>query len=103
MTERRNEKDAMGGEERGRSPSGATPIAGELQAGPLPPNGRWSPRRKQQVVLRMLRGEPLDASRENWAWRSTSLSCGGKRRWAESGRPSRRGKETPLRQSWTVP
>ena len=65
MTERREEKDAMGGEERGRSPSGATPIAGELQAGPLPPNGRWSPRRKQQVVLRMLRGEPLDAlSRE---------------------------------------
>jgi len=65
MTERRKEKDAMGGEERGCSLSGATPIAGEIQAGPLPPNGRWSPRRKQQVVLRMLRGEPLDAlSRE---------------------------------------
>ncbi|MCG2795404.1 MAG: IS3 family transposase [Actinomycetia bacterium] len=55
----------MGGEERGRSPSGATPIDGDTKTGPLPPNGRWSPRRKQQVVLRMLRGEPLDAlSRE---------------------------------------
>ncbi len=65
MAQRRNEKGAMGGEERGRSPSGVTPIAGGLEVEPLPPNGRWSTRRKQQVVLRMLKGEPLDAlSRE---------------------------------------
>jgi len=55
-------KDAIGGEEGGRRPTGATPIAG---AGPLPPNGRWSVRRKQEVVLRMLAGESVDSlSRE---------------------------------------
>lgn len=33
--------------------------------GPLGPNERWSVRRKREVVLRLLRGEPLDAlSRE---------------------------------------
>jgi len=29
--------------------------------GPLGPNGRWSARRKREVVLRLLSGEPLDA------------------------------------------
>ena len=57
--------DAMGGEERGRSPSGSEPNAGGLHEGPLPVNGRWSTRRKAEVVMRMLRGEPIDAlSRE---------------------------------------
>jgi hypothetical protein len=33
--------------------------------GPLQTKGRWSARRKREVVLRLLRGEPLDAiSRE---------------------------------------
>jgi hypothetical protein len=65
MEERRSEKDAMDGEERGRSPSGATSIAGESQAGPLPPNGRWSTRRKAEVVIRMFAGESIDSlSRE---------------------------------------
>lgn len=33
--------------------------------GPLAPNERWSARRKREVVLRLLRGEPVDAlSRE---------------------------------------
>jgi transposase len=33
--------------------------------GPLGPKERWSSRRKREVVLRLLRGEPLDAlSRE---------------------------------------
>ena len=33
--------------------------------GPLPPKGRWSARKKREVVMRMLRGEPLDVlSRE---------------------------------------
>ena len=55
-------KGAMGGEEGGRRPTGATPIVG---AGPLPPNGRWSVRRKSEVVLRMLAGESVDSlSRE---------------------------------------
>jgi len=62
MAQRRNGKGAMGGEEGGRRPTGATPIAG---AGPLPPNGRWSVRRKSEVVLRMLAGESVDSlSRE---------------------------------------
>ena len=58
-------KDAIGTEEGGRRPTGATPIAGDPQVGPLPPNGRWSVRRKQEVVLRMLAGESVDSlSRE---------------------------------------
>jgi len=62
MEQRRNEKGAMGGEERGRRPTGATPIAG---AGPLPPNGRWSVRRKSEVIMRMFAGESIDSlSRE---------------------------------------
>ena len=56
---------ALGGEERGRSPSGSEPNAGGLHEGPLPVNGRWSTRRKSEVVIRMLRGEPIDTlSRE---------------------------------------
>lgn len=56
---------ALGGEERGRSPSGSEPNAGGLHEGPLPANGRWSTRRKAEVVIRMLSGEPIDAlSRE---------------------------------------
>jgi transposase len=66
-TDKRDGKDngALGGEQRGRSPSGSEPNAGGLHEGPLPANGRWSTRRKAEVVIRMLRGEPLDAlSRE---------------------------------------
>ena len=72
-------KDAMGGEEGGRGPTGATPIVG---AGPLPPNGRWSVRRKSEVILRMLAGESIDSlSRELGVepyrlerWRDKALS-----------------------------
>lgn len=42
-----------------------TPIAGGLHQGPVRPKGRWSKKRKAEVVIRILRGEPLDAlSRE---------------------------------------
>ncbi len=49
---------------------------------PLAPKGRWSNKRKQAVVIRMLRGEPLDAlSRELGVeiyrlerWRDKALS-----------------------------
>lgn len=42
----------------GASPGGAT-------TGPLAPGQRWSKRRKREVALRLLRGEPIDAlSRE---------------------------------------
>lgn len=61
MAQRRN-TDPMGGEEGGRRPTGATPIGGD---GPLPPNGRWSVRRKSEVVMRMFAGESVDSlSRE---------------------------------------
>ena len=61
MAERRNQKDAMGGVEVGRSPSGVTPIAGGPHEGLLPPNGRWSTRCKLEVVLRMFSGEPISS------------------------------------------
>ena len=65
MSGKRDESGALGGEKRGRSPSGSEPNAGGLHEGPLPANGRWSTRRKAKVVIRMLQGEPLDAlSRE---------------------------------------
>jgi len=42
-----------------------TPIARGLHQGPVGPRGRWSKRRKTEVVIRILRGEPLDSlSRE---------------------------------------
>lgn len=37
-----------------------TPIAGGLHQGPVGPKGRWSKKRKAEVVIRILRGEPLD-------------------------------------------
>ena len=65
MAVKRDESGALDGEERGRSPSGAEPNAGGLHEGALPANGRWSTRRKAEVVIRMLRGEPIEAlSRE---------------------------------------
>ena len=55
----------MGGEKLGRSPSASEPNAGGLHEGPLPVNGRWSTRRKAEVVIRLLADEPIDAlSRE---------------------------------------
>jgi hypothetical protein len=78
MAQRRNDV-AMGGEEGGRRPTGATPIAG---ASPLPPKGRWSVRRKAEVVMRMFAGESVDSlSRELGVepyrlerWRDKALS-----------------------------
>ena len=64
-SENKRDNGALGGEERGRSPSASEPNAGGLHEGPLPANGRWSVRRKAEVVIRMLQGEPIDAlSRE---------------------------------------
>ncbi len=60
-----NEKETS--KEREASPrlGEVTPIAGGLHQGPVGPKGRWSKKRKAEVVIRILRGEPLDAlSRE---------------------------------------
>jgi transposase-like protein len=54
-------------EEKGNSArlGGVTPITGELHQGPIGPKGRWSKKKKAEVVIRILRGEPLDGlSRE---------------------------------------
>ena len=56
-----------GGREKGTESrlGEVTPIAGGLYQGPVGPKGRWSRKRKAEVVIRILRGEPLDAlSRE---------------------------------------
>jgi transposase len=53
------------GEDVVRGKEGGSPAVGGENADPLAPRGRWSTKRKQAVVMRMLRGEPLDAlSRE---------------------------------------
>jgi len=57
-------QDQAGGTQGGRRPTEIPPDAPGV-TGPLESNGRWSARRKREVVLRLLRGEPLDAvSRE---------------------------------------
>jgi len=53
-----------GGTQGGRRPTEVPPDASTI-TGPLPAKGRWSARRKREVVLRLLRGESIDAiSRE---------------------------------------
>jgi transposase len=67
-----------GGTEGGRRPTGGPPASG----GPLAPGQRWSVARKREVVLRLLRGESVDAiSREMGVeiyrlekWREKALS-----------------------------
>ena len=63
MAKGRDSEQAMGrgtpGEtEGGRRPSGVSP--GEIGVGPLGQGQRWTAARKREVVLRILRGEPLD-------------------------------------------
>jgi len=56
--------DSSGGTQGGRRPTEVPPDE-SAGTGPLPPKGRWSSRRKREVVLRLLRGESIDAvSRE---------------------------------------
>ena len=53
-----------GATQGGRRPTGVAPAAAELTGG-LAPGQRWSAARKREVVLRMLRGESVEAlSRE---------------------------------------
>ena len=47
-----------GGTEGGRRPTGVPP--GEVTARPLAQGQRWTAARKREVVLRILRGEPLE-------------------------------------------
>lgn len=65
MKEQSKTKDAAVDAAGGQGRSGvASPDAAPV-TGPLAPGQRWSGQRKKDVVLRLLRGEPLDAlSRE---------------------------------------
>jgi len=66
--------------EGGRRPTGGTTVEG---SGPLMKGQRWTSSRKREVVLRLLRGEPLNAlSRELGVeiyrlehWRDVALSA----------------------------
>ena len=65
MREELKEIEAKAGATQGgRRPTGVAPAAAELTGG-LAPGQRWSAARKREVVLRMLRGESVEAlSRE---------------------------------------
>lgn len=57
--------DSSGGTQGGRRPTEVPPDESAAGTGPLSSKGRWSSRRKREVVLRLLRGESIDAvSRE---------------------------------------
>ena len=63
MAKGRDEDQVMGrgtpGEtEGGRRPTGVSP--GEIGVGPLGQGQRWTAARKREVVLRILRGEPME-------------------------------------------
>jgi len=81
MDERRVMAEIVGLTEGARGATGVKPITGS-QSGPLKSNQRWSARRKGEVVLRLLRGESVQAlSRELGVeiyrleeWRSKALS-----------------------------
>jgi transposase len=47
-----------GGTEEGRRPTGVPPGQGDV--GPLRQGQRWTAARKREVVLRLLRGEPME-------------------------------------------
>ena len=65
MPDAGSEKETQGEKETGARLGEVTVIAGELHQGPVGPKGRWSKKRKAEVVIRILRGEPLDSlSRE---------------------------------------
>lgn len=51
--------NSSGPAEGARRATGAGPEL-EAAAGPLGPNQRWTVRRKREVALRLLRGEPMD-------------------------------------------
>ncbi len=62
--ERREMKKNLGEAEGARRATGVSPN-GDAVVGPLGPGQRWSVMRKREVVLRLLRGESLEAlSRE---------------------------------------
>ena len=91
-----------GGTEGGRRPTGVPP--GEKGVGPLGQGQRWTAARKRVVVLRLLRGEPLELiSREMGVELYPGWRSGGMLPWRAWRRPSRPETATPSRQSWIMP
>lgn len=76
------EETIAGGTEAGRRPTGVPPASGGSSPGELARGQRWSVARKREVVLRLLRGESVEAlSRELGVeiyrlekWREKALS-----------------------------
>jgi len=65
MPDAGSDKETQKEKESGPRLGEVTPIVGGLHQGPVGPKGRWSKKRKAEVVIRILRGEPLDSlSRE---------------------------------------
>ena len=81
--------------EGGRRPTGVSP--GEIGVGPLGQGQRWTAARKREVVLRLLRGEPLDLVSRELESSSTGWSNGGRTPWRAWKRPSRPEMATPLK------
>jgi hypothetical protein len=61
-------RPGAGTTEGNRRPTGAAPILGVTTSG-LAPGQRWSLARKREVVLRLLRGESVDAISANLGYR----------------------------------
>ena len=70
--------------EGARRATGVGADAAAMGSGALVPGQRWSASRKRDVVLRLLRGEPLDAFRVNSVWRSIAWRGGRSGRWPVS-------------------
>jgi len=65
MTNKPKDQTAASASAGSSTPGSAPPKAEANQVGPLAPGQRWSVARKREVVLRLLRGESLEAlSRE---------------------------------------
>src|ERR1039458_4986837 len=60
MADDTSQTNGSGPAEGARRATGAGPERAAV-AGPLEPNQRWTVTRKREVVLRLLRGEPIDA------------------------------------------
>lgn len=80
--QRREMNKSVGETEGARRATGVSPTLGGAVVGPLAPGQRWSVMRKREVVLRLLRGESLEALSRELAveihrlqrWRDRALS-----------------------------
>ena len=103
MPDAGSEKETRG-EKEGESRLGeVTVIAGELHQGPVGPKGRWSKKRKAEVVIRILRGEPLDTLSRELGVEIYRLEEWPARPWRPWRRPCSAGREIPCRSNSIKP